>query len=161
MKELEKYIKFSEKIGHKQDSMPLSGNSSWALKIAAVILVFLTAGVFLFDHSIHEIGNLISKQTSQVVIPTDVSEAMEYYSTQATHGMREIHQVAGSKEQAKELGEMAMNDMKALDANISELEQAYRQNPHDERISDALIRNQQMKKTIVDNMLQKINKEEK
>jgi hypothetical protein len=48
-----------------------------------------------------------------------------------------------------------------LDANTSELTKAYRENPDDERITAAIIRNQQMKETITKNMIQQMNQVKK
>jgi len=86
---------------------------------------------------------------------------MDYFTMQAVQGVKEIHKVSEASGPTKELSELAQNNLRSLDAELRGWNLHYRQNPHDGRISDALIRTQQMKKTIVDNMLEKIGKAEK
>jgi hypothetical protein len=179
MKELEKYVKenldlfndaepdpdhfekFRKKLELNSDRDITFHRPGTMLKIAAVILIFLTVTVFIFDHSIHGLRKMLIPETATIVFPADVSDAMQYYSQQATQGMNEIDQLAGSNQKGQQLINMAMNDLKSLDANTSELTKAYRENPDDERITSAIIRNQQMKETVVKNIIQQMNTKRK
>jgi len=179
MKDLEKYVQ--DNLDQFNDAEPgpdhfekfrnkleLQGNrdyniqrSGMFIKIAAAILIFLTVAVFIFDHSIHGLRNILVHQTAAVVFPADVSDVMQYYSQEASQGMNEINQLAGSDEEAQQLKDMALKDLRTLDANTSELSRAYRENPDDERITAAIIRNQQMKETIIKNIVQEMSKKKK
>lgn len=179
MKDLEKYVKDNLELFNDAEPDPdhfekfrnkieLQGDrgfnlqrSGMMLKIAAAILIFLMTAVFIFDYSIHGLRNILVPQTIAVVFPADVSDAMQYYSQEASQGMNEINQLAGSGEEARQLKDMALKDMRSLDANTSELTRAYRENPDDERITAAIIRNQQMKETIVKNIIQEMNQTKK
>jgi hypothetical protein len=144
-------LELQERVGSKFQQ------SGLMLKIAAGILIFLTLGVFIFDTSIHGLKNLLNRQTAAVVFPADVSDAMHYYAQQASQGMHEINQLAGNSDEAQQVKEMTLNDLRSLDANTSELTKAYRENPDDERITAAIIRNQQMKETIIQNVIQQLS----
>ncbi len=179
MKDLEKYVKDNLELFNDAEPEPdhfekfrnkleLQGNggyniqrSGMMLKIAAAILIFLMTAVFIFDYSIHGLRNMLAPQTAAVVFPADVSDAMQYYSQEASQGMNEINQLAGSGEEAQQLKAMASKDLRSLDANTSELTRAYRDNPDDERITAAIIRNQQMKETIIKNIIQEMNQTKK
>lgn len=179
MKDLEKYVKDNldqfneaepgpdhfEKFRNKFELQGDKGfnlqRSGMMLKIAAAILIFLTIAVFIFDHSINGLRNILIPQTATVVFPADVRDAMQYYSQEASQGIIEINQLAGSGEEAQRLKDMTLNDLRSLDANTSELTRAYRENPDDERITAAIIRNQQMKETIVKNIIQEMNQSKK
>ena len=151
------FDRFRSKLEQQENSGIHSGNQGLMLKIAAVILIFLTVAVFIFDHSIHGLKKMLQPQTATIVYPADISDAMQYYSQQASDGIHKINQLAGNEDDAQRLKDMTINDLKALDANTSELEKAYRQNPDDERITAAIIRNQQMKETIINNVIQQMN----
>lgn len=179
MKELEKYVKDNQDLFDDAEPGPdhfrkfrnkleLQENrgfnfqrSGMMLKIAAGILIFLTVAVFIFDYSINGLRNLLVPQTATVVFPADIRDAMQYYSQQASQGIIEINQLAGSGEEAQQLKDMTLKDLRSLDANTSELTKAYRENPDDERITAAIIRNQQMKETITKNMIQQMNQVKK
>ncbi len=179
MKDLEKYVnenlksfddeepgeghleRFRMKLEQKDEVISVFKRSGIAIKIAAVILVFLTAGVFLFDESIHGLKHLIYGQTAAATIPSDVDEALQYYSAQANQGMEKISRLAGSVQEGHRLTEMVQQDLNSLNANSDELRKSFKENPNDERIKAALIRNEQMKKTIVDNVVMKMMKDGK
>jgi hypothetical protein len=174
MKDLEKYVKENldqfndaepdpdhfEKFRNKLEMQDRGDSeihrSGMMLKIAAVILIFLTVAVFIFDHSIRGLRNMLIPQTANVIFPRDVSDAMQYYSQQASQGVHEINQLAPSGKEAQALKDMTLNDLRALDANTTELTKAYQENPNDERITSAIIRNQQMKETIIKNVIQQM-----
>jgi len=179
MKDLEKYIKdnldqfndaepdpdhferFRNKLELQENRDYTIQRSGMFLKMAAAILIFLTVSVFIFDYSIHGLRNILVPQTAKVIFPADVSDAMQYYSQEASQGISEINQMAGSGEEAQQLKDMALKDLRSLDANTSELTRAYRDNPDDERITAAIIRNQQMKETIIKNIIQEMNQTKK
>ena len=151
------FEKFRNKLELQEHAGFNLKRSGMMLKIAAVILIILTIGAFIFDHSIQGLRNLLIPQTATVVFPVDVNDAMQYYSHQASHGINQINQLAGSGQEAQHLRDMTVNDLRSLDANTAELTRAYQQNPDDERITSAIIRNQQMKETIINNVIQQLN----
>lgn len=179
MKDLEKYVtdnldlfndaepgpdhfeKFRNKLEQQDNKGFNLRRSGLMLKAAAVILIFMTIGVFIFDRSIQGLRNFLIPQTATVVLPADVNDALQYYSQQASQGMNEINQLSGSGEDAQQLKNMALKDLRTLDANTSELTRAYRQNPEDDRITAAIIRNQQMKETVMKNIIQEMSKTKK
>jgi hypothetical protein len=155
------FDRFRMKLEQQENRVIHTRNQGLMLKIAAAILIFLTVAVFIFDHSIHGLKNMLQPQSAAVIFPADISDAMQYYAQQASDGIHKINQLAGTGEDAQRLKDITINDLKALDVNTSELEKAYRQNPDDERITSAIIRNQQMKETIINNVIQQMNPKSK
>jgi hypothetical protein len=151
------FEKFRNRLEQEESAGSKMKRSGMMLKIAAVILIIITIGAFIFDRSIHGLRNMLIPQTATVIFPADINDAMQYYSHQASQGMNEINQLAGSGEEARHLRDMTLNDLRSLDANTAELTRAYRQNPDDDRITSAIIRNQQMKETIINNVIQQLN----
>ncbi|MCX6249914.1 MAG: hypothetical protein NTX61_04095 [Bacteroidetes bacterium] len=179
MKELEKFIRENAAVFNdeeppgdhferfqrrleKRDSRGFSFlTSQMFIRIAATILIFLTMSIFIFDYSFHGVKNIFGRESATVVFPQDVRDAIQYYSMQVSGGITKIHQLAASGEEANRLSALVMNEMKILDKNTAELTRSYHLNPNDERITTALIRNQQMKETIVESMIKKIEKQGK
>jgi hypothetical protein len=174
MKNLEKFVR--DNADDFNDEEPLEGHfdrfrmrleqrdrkrfpfqvSPLLIRIAATVLIFLTIGIFIFDYSFHGFRNIFGRESATVVFPQDVRDAIQYYQMQVSGGLTKIHQLAATGEEAKRLSVLVKNEMKILDKNTTELERSYKENPNDDRITTALIRNQQMKETIVEKMLQQI-----
>ena len=175
MKELEKYIRdnaeafndeepsaghferFSRRLERRDNRGFAFLRSQMFIRIAATILIFLTLSIFILDYSFHGLRSVFGKERATVVFPQDVRDAMQYYAMQVSGGITKIHQLAATGEEANRLSAMVMNEMKILDKNTAELTRSYQENPNDDRITTALIRNQQMKETILEKMIEKIN----
>ena len=119
------------------------------MRIAAVVLVLITVSVIIFDPAIHHWKDFSGHRNTTANLPADVRDAMNYYSNQAFRGITEINNLSGTNDEARKISAMAMKDIASLDANTQELTRAYNENPNDERITEALIQNQQMKDNIV------------
>src|ERR1035438_222498 len=111
------FEKFRQKLELQSGKNLIPARHGMMLKIAAAILILLTVSMFIFDHSLHGLKSMLRSQTASVVFPADVNDAMQYYSQQASRGMNQINQLAGSGQQGRQLTDMALNDIRSLDAN--------------------------------------------
>lgn len=126
---------------------------SLVLKIAATIILIFTVSLFLFDFNVFRSDR---ENLTRSEFTGEIREAINYYGITAEDQMGEFNKLACCGQDTKKLQHIAVTELNALDESTRELELIHRKNPGDERIRSAVIRNQQMKETILKNMIQKI-----
>ena len=176
MDKLDKFI--SENVGLFNDSEPDPGHfkrfrakldqdsskgtfrihSNMMLRIAAVILILITATVFVFDFATKRLSNAIETNSAGTGMTNEIQDAMAYYDGQTKNRLIEFNKLACCGEEKVHLNSMVSGELNTLDVNIAELKQTLRENPDNERIQAALIQNQQMKGQILDNMINQMKK---
>ena len=134
---------------------------SLLLKIAAGLLILLTVSVFIFDFAMNRIRNNFQNNASAKELPADLQEAVNYYDGVAASHLNKIRKLACCGQDSRSLYSMASGELDALDANARELKKACENNPGDERVQSALIRNQQMKETVMNNMIRQMKSAKK
>jgi hypothetical protein len=152
------FERFKEKLNRQERQSLHVGNRYLFLKIAAGLLIVFTVSVFIFDFAASRLFHAGMKGQAENNVSTDIRDAVNYYDREASTGMGNIRKLACCGQDSKNLVDMASKEMKSLDANTAELQNALREHPGDERIQDALIRTQQMKQTVVDHMVSGISK---
>lgn len=125
------------------------------LRVAAFAVVLTGVTLFLFDPSSARFLHYPSNASA--MIPGDVFEAMEYYDQQALIQLEEIRKISGKSPDGKAILENAERQIRLLDENTRELRSALACNPQDERITTALIRNQQMKEGVLSSIRNNIS----
>ena len=128
------------------------------LRVAAVILILITATVFVFDFATKRLGTAIEPNNRGTVLTNEIRDAMKYYDGQTKTRLIEFNKLACCGEEKVHLNSLVSGELNTLDASISELKQALKANPDNERIQDALIQNQQMKGQVLDNMINQMKK---
>lgn len=118
------------------------------LKVAAGLIIVFSVSVLLFDFASSRLFNR-SLTSGEAAIPADIRDAEQYYGRAASEGMGNIQKLACCGQDTKTIRTIADREVQQLDASSAELRQALKQNPGDERIQAALIRTQQMKETVV------------
>jgi hypothetical protein len=155
------FSRFEEKLLQDGTGREFSGSRFLFLKIAAGLLVLLTVSVFIFDFGAERIFHSAANRQAVSNVPADIRDAVNYYDQAASEGIGTIRKLACCGQDSKNLVDMASSEIKSLDENTAELTKTLREHPGDERIQAALIRNQQMKATVVDHMVNDINKANK
>lgn len=154
------FQRFEEKYNDAFGEPPVSINRSLLLKIAAGILILLTVSVFLFDFSFHRLRNMYNEHAGTQV-PSEIQQAEQYYMNSASDRIGQISKLACCGQDTKMISADASESVRDLDNNDAELKKAMAENPNNERIQAAFIQNQQMKKTIVDNVIRQMNRVKK
>ncbi len=131
------------------------------LKIAALVLLLITLSVVLLNQKTRLFRFLPEFDYAYAELPSEVTEAMQYYDGQAIRQLDEINKLSGSGMQAKELNQAIVREMQSLDDNTAALKKAFSENPHNERILDAIIQNQKMKETITNTILSQLDQSKK
>lgn len=151
------FARFEEKMNASFGRKQRFTGGPVMLRIAAVLLVLLTVSVFVFDFATKR----LEKRSAGMAMETEVRDAENFYNEAAASRLGDIKRLACCDNQSKEIYSEASGELQKLDANASELRKALRENPNEERIQSALIRNQQMKEKITQNILNKLNNSKK
>jgi Skp family chaperone for outer membrane proteins len=152
------FERFKEKLGRETGKSTFRFRRSMMLKVAAVILVLVTATVLVFDFAADRISKTINAQDAAGTMSREMEDAMNYYDGQTLTRLGEFNRLACCGDEQVRLNEIAARELNNLDVNIEELKQALQADPQNERIQAALIRNQQMKGEVLDNMIRQMKK---
>lgn len=90
-------------------------------------------------------------------LPAEIVEVMQYYNVITDKKVNQIDELAVSEDEADKVKEMAMNELKTLEDDRTELEKEYAQNPSNERIISALLLNQRKRAEILDRIINTLN----
>jgi hypothetical protein len=155
------FERFEEKLDQQFGPVRVGMNRLFLLKIAAGLLILMTVSVFLFDFAAQRFRDYSQNTLSGKELPDELQEAVNYYDEVAAGHLNKIHTLACCGQDSKKLYSMASGEMDALDANAIELKKTLKENPGDERVQSALIRNQQMKETVMNNIIRKMQNAKK
>ncbi len=132
-------------------------NRTMMLKAAALILLMITVAVFIFDLGRREIRERFSAGSRASELPIEIRQAIEYYDNQTTKQLGTMHKLAANQREPGMVSESARNQIHNLDAATEELKKLFAGNPGNERILDAIIQNQQMKESVLTNIISQIS----
>jgi hypothetical protein len=152
------FKRFSDKLDQESGVDSNLFKRNLMLKIAAVIIVLITATVLVFDLGMKRFSKSIEMSNAGTGLNTEMQNAMLYYDGLTTNRLGEFNKLACCGEEQIHLNSMVSSELNSLDANISELKKALEQNPDNERVQAALIQNQQMKNQVLDNMISQMKK---
>jgi len=148
--------RFSDKLDKEFGKQSMILNRSAILKVAAVILLLITATVSVFDFAVNKVKNSIESKSTGTLLTPELEDAIQYYETRTSERLGEFRKLACCGEQQIRLNAMVSGQLNALDANSEELRKNLNENPDNERIQVALIKNQQMKEKVVENMIRQL-----
>jgi hypothetical protein len=155
------FDRFEEKIdtrfGHQKAGM----NRSFLLKIAAGLIILMTVTVFLFDFAARQISKYAQNNSQGKDLPVELQEAVNYYDDAASNHLNKIRKLACCGQDSRKIYSLASGELDALDANTVELRNTLKENPGDDRVQSALLRNQRMKETVLNNMISKMKSAKK
>ena len=115
------FRKFTNRLELMEEKRFRLYKPGFLLKIAAAVLLFLATSILILDLTIPGLRNRMAPQTASVTFPSDIRDALRYYSQQASEGIHDINRLAASGEEARQLRDMTLNDLRSLDANTAEL----------------------------------------
>ena len=174
MSNLEKYIKdhldefdasepapghfkrFEDRLAARPEEPPARVNRSLALKVAAMILILISVSVFVFDFATREIRERFANDNNGAELPSEIREAVAYYDNQTNAKLVTLHKLALNRADGAKLTASAEQEIKELDVTTSELKLSHAENPGNEKILDAIIRNQQMKEILLNTLISQL-----
>ncbi|MCX6243886.1 MAG: hypothetical protein NTU98_04210 [Bacteroidetes bacterium] len=152
------FSRFQEKLDMEPGSERFAKNRMFLLKIAAVIIVLLTVSVFVFDFTAGRLTKAFKGEQAGAAISTEMQEAINYYDKSASSKLGQIDQLACCGQDTRKIHTMAGKEMNDLDANSAELQKALSENPGNERIQNAIIRNHQMKDEVMKQVVKQMKR---
>ena len=148
------FARFSEKLEAEPGKERFTIRRSSMMRVAAIILLFITVSVFMFDFALNKWRNDSPGRGS--ALNSELDDALQYYDSRTSDRLVEFRKLACCGEQQVRLNNMVNGELNALDANSAELKKSLSANPENEMIQAALIKNHQMKETVVENMIQQL-----
>ena len=149
-----------ERFAFKMEREPVKKgfhiNRPLILKMAAVCLLFITATLLIMDFRSQHQGFLKGNVSNNSTFSAELDDAMRYYDGRTSLRMGEFKKLACCGEEQSRLRNMIELEMNALDASTIELRRSLQENPDNERVQAALIKNQQMKEQILDNVIERM-----
>lgn len=127
------------------------------LKIAAAILVLITVAAVTLEFATRGITGLVTEGSRTTELPEEVREAVQYYDDRVSMQLATLNTMTGDSKEAGALGREALREIGSLDASTEDLKRTLASNPGNERVLDAIIRNQQMKEAILNTMISRIS----
>ena len=155
------FERFAARLDNQPVTRSLTSNRSQMLKIAALIIVLITGSVLVFDFVTRGIREQFAAEKSGTELPLEIREAAQYYDNQTSMQIATLHKLTAIHEDAGALNASALKEIQSLDATTSELKKSLAGNPDNERIFDAIIRNQQMKETMLNTIITQLSPSKK
>jgi hypothetical protein len=152
------FKRFSEKLDQESGVNTFRIKKNMMLRIAAVILILITATVLLFDLGMKRFSKSFEMYNAGTGLNNEMENAMNYYDGQTMNRLGEFNKLACCGKEKVHLNALVSTGLNDLDANIAELKQELIKNPDNEKLQAALIQNQQMKGQVLDNMINQMKK---
>jgi hypothetical protein len=127
------------------------------LSIAAIILLLIAISSVVFDMKTNILRSGFGITYAKNELPAEINEAIQYYDILAVKQLKEIDELAGTDQKARDLSLSARREVQSLDNNTVALKKAFLESPGNERILAALVQNQQMKEKVTSTILTQMN----
>ncbi|MCX6268829.1 MAG: hypothetical protein NTW16_16005 [Bacteroidetes bacterium] len=151
------FKRFEDRLNEQSELKSQVHSSFWGLKIAALILVMISVSVFVFDLATREVRERFSAEKEGAELPLEIREAVQYYDNQSVTQIATLNRLAANHADAGALGTSVLKEIQSLDHATEELKNSLHENPGNERILDAIIRNQQMKETMLNTIITQLS----
>lgn len=123
------------------------------MKIAAGIVILVTAGLAIFELSTHDFSNQNAMQQATFELPDELQEIITIYHHRTTQQMNELNQLAQHCPDRSGMITQTEKGVANLDKNQENLVKALRENPSNSRIQAALIKNCKAKEELLNDAL--------
>ena len=149
-------IRFANRLkesGFKKES---TINSANILRIAATIVIFITAGfVLTYFLKINNVSN--DSIVQSIEYSQDMNDILSYYDEVSSEKANEIYEFITDSEEAEHIKTKALNRLNDIDGSLALIEKEFIKNPEDENIKSALINNKRKKVEVMDNILTQLD----
>ncbi len=154
------FKRFEERLAQESGIrvISLTSRGMW-LRIAAAVLVLITAGLITFDLATGRVFPRHAEDVASLNLPADVQEAVDYYASLSDQRMTELGKIATGCPNGAKLLNQAQREVSNFNATDRELTKALMENPGNERVQAALIQNGKMKESALNNLVLQGNME--
>ena len=151
------FKRFEDRLREQPELKSQGQNRLQGIKIAALIIIMISVSVFVFDFATREIRERFSAEKERTELPLEIREAVQYYNNQTNTQIATLHKMAANHAEAGALNASVLKEIQSLDHATEELEMSLQDNPGNEQILDAIIRNQRMKETMLNTIITQIS----
>lgn len=155
------FRRFEDRLAKESAGMRPLHSRSTLMRIAALIVVLVTVSVFIFDFATRQFRESFAGDGNTSELPLEIREAEQYYDNITTTQIATLNHLAAHHDDAGRVSSAALKEIQGLDATIDELKESLTASPGNERIMDAIIRNQQMKETILNTIIARLSQANK
>ena len=148
--------RFASKLNNKLIAKPRKVRISQIIKIAAALLVLVTASYMIFE-TINNSDLREEMYVTQIVYSQELMQVQSYYDELSLSRLNQIDELANSIEEAQRLKSKAIKKMDKLDANLAKIEKEYVKNPQCDKLKAAIVNNKKMKVEVVDNIVEQLD----
>ncbi len=134
--------------------------SGW-FKIAAVILILISASIVLIKVPFSQLGSTMVKEVTNITFGSEIENVFAYYDALSQQKMEKIDALAPNPAEAERIKQIAQKKMQSLDANLAAIEKEYARFPDNERVKAALVNNKRKKNEVMDELLKQLDESNK
>ncbi|MCX6235741.1 MAG: hypothetical protein NT175_13645 [Bacteroidetes bacterium] len=150
---------FSRKLAKYNHPDRQVWNIRWILRIAAVIAIMALVSFLVSQFYMRNRPSVYAE--NQTALPKELMEVEAYYTKMNNDKLTRIEQLAGSDKEATRLRQMAMHEVKEINASTVELQNEYSKGAKSERILDAIANNYRIMTNLLDHIIIELNQTNK
>jgi hypothetical protein len=128
-----------------------------AVKIAVAVIIFIAVSTMFYSGGFSGLKLFVSDSLASSELPEELKEVINYYNLITDDRIAQIDKVAVSQEESEKVKIMAEAQISDIDENIAELKKELSENPDNQRITDAIVLNQQKKAELMNRILLTMN----
>ncbi|NQV02813.1 MAG: hypothetical protein HQ542_09215 [Bacteroidia bacterium] len=123
------------------------------MKIAAGIVILMTAGLAIFELATHDFSGRTSLQQASLGLSDEMITVLTIYEHRADKQMTELSQMAQNCSNGSGLMKTTKIEVDQLNRNMDDLVSALKENPSDSRVQTALIQNCKAKESLLNDVI--------
>lgn len=123
------------------------------MKLAAGIVILMTAGLAIFELATHDFSQRTSLQQASLGLPDELIQVLDIYERRSDQQMMELSQLAEKCPNGASLVRSTQEDLNQFNRNMNDLVSALKENPSDDRVQNALIQNCKAKESLLSDVL--------
>ncbi len=153
------FDRFQKKLSelHPQKKTNIFVRTNVLLKVAAVFIILITVTFIIIDYSNDNKQLIVTSNQEDIVLPDELIEVKQYYTSLNQEKIEEIENLAVSDEEAEKLKQMALNEMNELGADNEDLEKEYIESNNNNRIFSSIVNNYRLLTNVLDRIIDNIN----
>ncbi|MBI9034796.1 MAG: hypothetical protein JEZ03_10040 [Bacteroidales bacterium] len=129
-------------------------------RVAAALIIVIGLGVGIRYSFDFRVVDFIEQAIVNPELPAEIFEVMTYYSDITESKFAEIERYVSSPEEVSHIKQLAHQQIQLLESNSEKLILEMNQSGYDQRLQDAILNNQRLKKDVLDNIIDQLKTRE-
>lgn len=143
------FERFEQRLAKQEEQSFRPSPMRFWMRIAAGIVILMTAGLAIFELATHDFSNRTALQQASLGLPDELAEVLDIYQQRSDQQIIELTKLAQSCPQGSRLMQLTQKEVEQLDRNMNDLVSALRESPNDPRVQNALIQTCKAKETLL------------